>query len=110
MNFLAYVYYLMKNNKKYYWYDMDKKCVYIPGENICLELTIEDIRRIIFDRKFKYWNTKQIFDKEKLSSNVSFWTLNYWVKEYEKGLMDYMISWLSSVDSELNDILIFLKK
>ena len=51
MNFIKYLKLLRNPNEKYYWYDVDKECIYIPGEDIALYLTIDEIDSIIFHRK-----------------------------------------------------------
>ena len=38
----------------------------------------------------------RIFERIIFNEKVTFWTLNYFIKEYEKGLMDPMIKWIVS--------------
>ena len=96
MNFIKYLKLLRNPNEKYYWYDVDKECIYIPGEDIALNLTIDEIDSIIFHRKKFKKTSKELFERIIFNEKVTFWTLNYFIKEYEKGLMDPMIKWIVS--------------
>ena len=85
MNFIKYLKLLRNPNEKYYWYDVDKECIYIPGEDIALYLTIDEIDSIIFHRKKFKKTSKELFERIIFNEKVTFWTLNYFIKEYENN-------------------------
>lgn len=106
MNFINYLKLLRNSNDKDYWYDLERECVFIPGEDIVLYLTINEIIEVILNRKLKS-TSKELFESIYFNEKVTFWTLNYFIKEYEKGLMDSMIKWLADNGYDLNYNMLF---
>ena len=112
MNFLSYIRNILKGNEQYYWYDTKENHVFIPNDDFVLKITVEDINNICFHRNFNCYDTNLIFKHVKLSKDVTYWTLCFWIREYEKGLMNPMILWLANNDlglnkKYLNDYLLF---
>ena len=91
--------------KKYYWYDVNKKYFYIPGEKNILRFNVLEALVLIGSIRLLHMDKKTLFKKIEWPNYITYADIKQFVQAWENGLLDPTIEWIceNNIECEYED-------